>query len=101
MVHKGMYFGTFLNFLSDGTLLEFIITRVRAISLNPKIFGALGYHLWFLGFLFSLIAIPIYRWLNGENESRFIEILVKLVNKRVGIFLWVIPLVLTQIVLNP
>ena len=103
MFHKGLYFGTFLNFLSDGTILEFIFTRVRAIGLNPKIFGALGYHLWFLGFLFlfSLIAIPIYRWLNGEKGSRFIEILVKLVNKRVGIFLWVIPLALTQIVLNP
>jgi peptidoglycan/LPS O-acetylase OafA/YrhL len=103
MLYKGLYVGTFLNFLGDGTILEFIFTRVRAIGLNPKIFGALGYHLWFLGFLFlfSLMAIPIYRWLNGENGSCFIERLVKLVNNPVGIFLWVIPLTLTQIVINP
>jgi hypothetical protein len=103
MIHKRMYFGTFLNFLSDGTLLEFVFNRVREIGLNPKIFGALGYHLWFLGFLFSfsLIAIPVYRWFNGENGSYFIEVLVKLVNKRAGIFLWIVPLALTQIVLRP
>jgi hypothetical protein len=103
MLHKGRYVGTFLNFLSDGTILEFIFTRARAIGLNPKIFGALGYHLWFLGFLFlfSLMAIPIYGWLKGENGSCFIERLVKLVNNPVGVFLWVIPLALIQIVLNP
>jgi hypothetical protein len=103
MIHKRLYFGTFLNFLSDGTILGFYFNRVRSVSFNPRIFGALGYHLWFLGFLFSfsLIAVPIYRWLNGENGSHFIEILVRLVNKRAGIFLWVIPLALTQIVLRP
>jgi hypothetical protein len=103
LIHKRMYSGTFLNFFSSGTLLEFAFIRVREIGLNPRIFGALGYHLWFLGFLFSfsIIAIPIYRWLNGENGSRFIEILVKIVNKRAGIFLWIIPLALTQIVLRP
>jgi len=89
--------------LSDGTIFEFYFKRVRKFILNPTIFGALGYHLWFLGFLFlfSLIAIPIFRWLNGENGSRFIEALVRIVNKRAGILLWVIPLALTQIVLRP
>lgn len=103
MIHKGTYFGTFFNFLSDGTLLDFIFMRIRIISFNPRIFGGLGYHLWFLGFLFlfSIIAIPIFRWLNGANGSRFMEVLVKLVNKRVGIFLGAIILVLTQIVLKP
>jgi len=51
--------------------------------------------------LFSLIALPICRWLNGESGTRFIEILVKLVSKRGSIFLWVIPLAVTQIVLKP
>jgi hypothetical protein len=102
MVHKGMYLGSFLNFLFDGTLLEFYLSRLRT-GFNPRIFGALGYHLWFLGFLllFSLIAIPIFNWLNGENGGRFIEALVRLVNKRGSVILWVLPLALTQIVLNP
>ena len=103
MIHKRLYSGAFLNFLSEGALLEYIFKRVRSVSLSPRIFGALGYHLWFIGylFMFSLIAAPIFRWLNGESGSRFIEALVRLVNKRAGIFLWVIPLALTQIVLRP
>jgi len=102
MVHKGTYFGTFLDFLSDGSMLEFYFARLRT-GFNPRIFGALGYHLWFLGFLFlfSLFAIPLFRWLNGENGGRFIELLFKLVNKRGGVFLWILPLMLTQILLNP
>ena len=47
------------------------------------------------------MAIPIFRWLNGESGSRFTDFLVKLVSKRIGIILWVIPLALIQIVVNP
>jgi len=102
MIHKRMYSGTFLNFLSGGTILEFYFSRLRT-GFNPRIFGAVGYHLWFLGFLFSfsLFATPIFRWLNGENGSRLVEILVRLVSRRGGIFLWVVPLALTQIAINP
>lgn len=103
MIHKGLFSGSFLTFLSDGTLLNFYLNRARSVGLSPMIFGALGYHLWFLGFLFlfSLLALPIFRWLTGEKGSRFTETLVSLVSKRTGILLWVIPLALTQIALRP
>jgi hypothetical protein len=51
--------------------------------------------------MFSLLALPIFRWLNGEPGSRFTETLVGLLSKRTGILLWVIPLALTQIALRP
>ena len=103
MVHRGFYSGSFLNFLYKGALLDFYIDRIYAVGFNPRFFGAVGYHLWFLGFLFvfSLAAVPIYRWLNGENRSSFIEIIVGSINNPVGIFLWVIPLTLVQILVRP
>ena len=103
VIHKKLYSGTFFDFISDGAVLQFFVVRFREVGWSPRLLGSWGFHLWFLGFLFlySLMAIPIFRWLNGENGSRFTHFLVKLVSKRVGIFLWVIPLALTQILLNP
>jgi glucan biosynthesis protein C len=103
IIHKKLYSGTFIDFITDGTVLQYFVVRFRDVGWGPRVFGAWGFHLWFLGFLFlySLMAIPIIRWLNGESGSRFTDFLVKLVSKRAGIFLWVIPLALTQIVLNP
>jgi surface polysaccharide O-acyltransferase-like enzyme len=103
IIHKKLYSGTFFDFITHGKVLQYFIVRFRDVGWNPRIFGAGGFHLWFLGFLFlySLMAIPIFRWLSSENGSRFTDFLVKLVSKPVGIILWVIPLSLTQIVLNP
>ena len=103
VIHKKLYSGTFFEFISEGAVLQFFVVRFREVGWSPRLFGAWGFHLWFIGFLFlySLMAIPIFRWFNGENGSRFTHFLVKLVSKRGGILLWVIPLALIQIVLNP
>ena len=44
------------------------------VRIGPKLFGALGYHMWFLGFLFafSLLALPLFIWLKGEAGRRLI-----------------------------
>ena len=67
---------TFINFLRDGALLEFYLNRVRAVGFNPRIFGALGYHLWFLGFLFmfSLVAIASLNTPEGINLGTLLVI---------------------------
>ena len=103
VIHKKLYSGKFFDFISDGAVLLLFVVRFREVGWSPRLFGAWGFHLWFIGFLFlySLMAIPIFRWFNGENGSRFTHFLVKLVSKRGGILLWVIPLALVQIVLNP
>ena len=40
---------------------------------SPSVFG-IGYHLWFLGFLFamSVIALPLCEWLMGERGRRWV-----------------------------
>jgi peptidoglycan/LPS O-acetylase OafA/YrhL len=41
---------------------------------SPTVFG-IGYHLWFLGFLFaiSVIALPLCEWLMGERGRRWLD----------------------------
>jgi glucan biosynthesis protein C len=84
-----------------GSLLEFI--RMREISFDPAVLGDWGYHLWFLGFLFaySLIALPVFVWLKRDAGQRFTDWLAGLSQRRGGILLAIIPLLLVQIVLHP
>ena len=84
-----------------GSPIEFL--RAREISFGPRIFGWAGYHLWFLGFLFafSLIALPLFLWLKGDSGQKFIDWLARLSEKRAGLLVFIIPLVLVQYILRP
>jgi peptidoglycan/LPS O-acetylase OafA/YrhL len=84
-----------------GSLLDFL--KVREISIGPQVFGWAGYHLWFLGFLFAyaVIALPVFQWLKNENGRRFIAWLARLCEKRGGLLVFIIPLILVQFSLRP
>jgi peptidoglycan/LPS O-acetylase OafA/YrhL len=45
---------------------------------SPSVFG-IGYHLWFLGFLFaiSVLALPLCEWLMGERGRRWVDRLAR------------------------
>jgi glucan biosynthesis protein C len=90
---KGNYAGSYLQFL----FVE------RFGDWNPTLFGWLGYHLWFLGFLFafSLIALPFFTWLKGEPGRRLVSWLAKLCEHRGGVLVFILPLVLIQLSLRP
>jgi glucan biosynthesis protein C len=85
----------------EGSLLEFLASR--EVSLSPQVFGWAGYHLWFLGFLFaySLIALPILLWFKQDAGQRFIAWLGELCDRRGGLFLFLIPLLVVQLILRP
>jgi glucan biosynthesis protein C len=85
----------------EGTLLEFLASR--EVGFNPQVFGWAGYHLWFLGFLFaySLIVLPLFLWLKQDAGHRFIAWLGGACDRRGGLFLFLIPLVLVQLILRP
>jgi peptidoglycan/LPS O-acetylase OafA/YrhL len=85
----------------EGSLLEFL--TARPLNFGPQIFGWIGYHLWFLGFLFAfaLIALPLFLWLKGDAGRKFIDWLAKLSEKRGGLLVFIIPLVLFQYILRP
>jgi peptidoglycan/LPS O-acetylase OafA/YrhL len=85
----------------SGTLLDFLASR--EIGFSPQVFGWAGYHLWFLGFLFaySLIALPVFLWFKQDAGRRLIAWLAGLCDRRGGLFLFLIPLVLVQLILRP
>lgn len=89
----------------EGPFSEFVINRGVGYQpgFSPMIFGWLGYHLWFLGFLFaySLIALPVFEWLNRDGGRRFVEWLAKVSEGRGGLLIFILPLVLVQIILRP
>lgn len=88
--------------LFAGSLLQFF--ESFGTTLGPRVFGApVGYHLWFLGFLFSysLIALPLFLWLKRDPRRRFIAWLGRLCERRGGLLLFILPLVLVQFVVRP
>jgi glucan biosynthesis protein C len=84
-----------------GSYLEFILDRWD--GWNPLIFGWMGYHLWFLGFLFTfaLIALPLLQWLKGASGQGIVARLAQLCERRGGILLFALPLLLIQLSLRP
>jgi surface polysaccharide O-acyltransferase-like enzyme len=84
-----------------GSYLDFILDRWD--GWNPLIFGWMGYHLWFLGFLLtiSLLALPLLRWLKGTSGQGVISRLAQLCERRGGILLFALPLLVIQLSLRP
>ena len=88
----GLFTGSFLEFLA-----------YRAPQIGPKWFGAFGYHMWFLGFLFaySLLALPLFVWLKGEAGRRAVSRLAGLCERRGAILLFIIPVAAVRLGLQP
>ena len=85
----------------DGSLLEF--AAVRLSYPFPKIIGGVGYHLWFLGFLFlySLLALPLFIRLKGEAGRRFVSRLAGLCEHRGALLFFILPLAAVRLGLQP
>jgi len=100
-IYNGWYEGSFLAFIP--TFIENLPGPAISELFNPSIFEAYGIHLWFLGFLFSfsLISLPIFLWLKKDSGMRFIAILAGLWERRGGIFLFILPIMLVRLILQP
>ena len=86
----------------DGSLREFVAERLSYPF--PKLFGAIGYHMWFLGFLFafSLLALPLFVWLKGGKTGRgVVSRLSGLCERRGAILLFILPLAVVRLSLHP
>jgi fucose 4-O-acetylase-like acetyltransferase len=90
--HTGAFAGSFLEFVAERLSYPF-----------PKILGAVGYHMWFLGFLFfySLLALPLFIWLKGEAGRRVVSRLAGLCERRGAILLFILPLAAVRLGLHP
>jgi peptidoglycan/LPS O-acetylase OafA/YrhL len=96
-LHKGTFQGSFLSFIP-----EMLAEATSGNLLTPLVFSRWGFHLYFLAFLFSysLLALPIFRWLNRNVGQSFIAWLGRLVEKRGGILLFALPLALARVLVQ-
>lgn len=85
----------------DWTFPQFVAERLS--SIGPKLFGAIGYHMWFLGYLFafSLLAVPLFVWLKGDAGRRAVARLARLSERRGGILFFILPLAAVRLLLHP
>lgn len=85
----------------SGPFVDFLLDRNRGFS--PLWFGALGYHLWFLGFLFSfsMLGLPVFLWLKGERGARLVERLAAFARHRGALLPAVVSLAIIRLALHP
>jgi len=114
-IHKGWFIGSFFSTEFFSEYLESRPGPAPGNVLNPDyfyeyteflqstVFIKFGEHLWFLGFLFafSIISIPLFLWLRGDTGKRFIDRLLRVVESRGGILLFVLPPAICRLVLQP
>jgi hypothetical protein len=95
--------GSIVEFIFSTEARTYFYTVLHPLTLSPVSFSQLGYHLWFVAFLFvfSLIALPIFTWLNGDSGKRFAGYLARLAKLRSGLLVFVIPPILVRIILQP
>jgi peptidoglycan/LPS O-acetylase OafA/YrhL len=102
--HKGWWQGnSIIEFILSTEARTYFFTEYNSITLSPGIFGDVGYHLWFVGFLFaySLIALPVFTWLNQDSGKRFVASFARLAKWRGGLLMFAIPLILIGYTLQP
>lgn len=83
-----------------GSFMQFVLLHRAGFS--PMWFGEIGFHLWFLGFLFcfSLLGLPIFLWLKSKSGQVFLARLARICNLRGGILLLALPLIAVRLVLH-
>ena len=84
-----------------GSFWQFVLLHRTGFS--PMWFGEVGFHLWFLGFLFcfSLFGLPIFLWLKREKGQAFLSRLAGVCSRRGGILLFILPLLVVRLGLQP
>jgi len=103
LTHKGLWEGgSIVEFILSSEARTFFYTEFHPITFSTGIFAALGYHLWFVGYLFAfaLIALPVFLSLNQEIGKRLVSYLARLAKMRGGVLAFVIPLVLVRFMLQ-
>jgi peptidoglycan/LPS O-acetylase OafA/YrhL len=104
LTHKGWWQGgSIVEFILSSEARSYFYTEFHSLTISPEIFGDVGYHLWFVGFLFAyaLLALPVFTWLNGDSGKRSLASLARLANFRGGLLVFVIPLILIRFILHP
>jgi hypothetical protein len=89
----------------DAGPLEFLASYVATLQpiLNPRWFGDVGHHLWFLGFLFLyvLVTLPLLSWLRARRAAGRDLLIGGVADRPFGLVWLLVPIAATQLVLRP
>lgn len=85
-------FSSYLNFYP--TVFQFVPYPKGSFS---------WHHLWFILYLliYSVGALPVFLWLRKPTAQKFLQRLLSISSKKGGMLLWVIPIVISQVLLRP
>jgi peptidoglycan/LPS O-acetylase OafA/YrhL len=97
-LNEGNFEGSFLSYFP-----AMLARKASHTLFSPSAFGIWGYHLWFLGFLFgfSLLGLPLFRWLKSDGGQSLVSWLGRLAEKRGGLLVFVVPLAIARVVVQP
>ncbi|MCL0043917.1 acyltransferase family protein [Dehalococcoidia bacterium] len=87
----------------------FLVVPVYWVVFNsyydkPQFYAANPGHLWFLGniFLYVLVLMPLFSYLNNHPESIFVRLMVRVVKLPLGVmFLFAFPLMIESLLADP
>lgn len=103
LIHKGWWKGgSIIDFILSSEVRTYFFTEYHPLILGPEIFNRVGYHLWFVAFLFafSLIALSVFTWLKNDSGKRFVASFARLAKCRGSLLVFAIPLVLVRFLLQ-
>ena len=101
IVPPQVYIERIVNLQFSGSYFDFWPSHAF-IGIYPE--GNMSWHhLWFLPYLllFSLVLVPLFLHLRTNPDNRFISWLRKMIGKPAGIYLFLIPLYLTEALVEP
>ncbi|MEK7728725.1 MAG: acyltransferase [candidate division KSB1 bacterium] len=98
-----VYFERLRSAEFHGSFLQFYPHYFEGFYFFGGNFSWMGHHLWFLPYLFllSLLATPLFLYLQKEEGQRTLARLAAVGEKRGGIFLLALPFVIIQMSLRP
>jgi len=103
LIHKGWWQGgSIIDFVFSSEARNYYFTEFHPLTFGFEFFNRVGYHLWFVAFLFifALIALPFFLCLKRDSGRQFIDFLARLTKWRGGLLVLVIPMVLARFVLQ-
>lgn len=97
-LQKGYFTGNYVAYL--GRHFEIF---TKHWQFNPVYFGSIGHHVWFLAFLFifSVLTLPVFKFLQGANGQKFIDKLAMFCNKPGMIYIFALPPTVIYLILKP
>ncbi|UCC15959.1 MAG: acyltransferase [Dehalococcoidales bacterium] len=85
----------------EGTFIQFLTSLPW--EPNSRIFAAVGYHMWFLGFLFlfSMLGLPIFRSFRSDLGRNIISKLIAVSRYRGGLIVFAFLPIIARLSLQP